>query len=97
MTSICGWRNSAATRSSAASSKPAITIETADEDRFVELSNTDLAELLIVSHVHVVKGAGEALTVGPSSDAKCARCWRLLPDVSPETGLCSRCTEAVAA
>jgi isoleucyl-tRNA synthetase len=74
-----------------------VTIETADEDRFAELSTTDLAELLIVGHVSVVKGAGEALTVGATSDAKCARCWRHLPDVAEDTGLCGRCADVVAA
>jgi isoleucyl-tRNA synthetase len=27
---------------------------------------------------------------------KCARCWRILPEVKPATQLCVRCTEAVA-
>jgi isoleucyl-tRNA synthetase len=74
-----------------------VSIETADEDRFVELSTTDLAEMLIVGHVTVIKGTGEAVSVGVVGDEKCARCWRLLPDVSVETGLCDRCTAAVAA
>jgi isoleucyl-tRNA synthetase len=74
-----------------------VIIETADEDRFVELSGTDLAELLIVGSVLVLKGGGEALTVGPSPDAKCARCWRYLPDVAQDTGLCGRCADVVAA
>jgi isoleucyl-tRNA synthetase len=53
--------------------------------------------LLIVGHVSVVKGAGDALTVGAVADTKCARCWRHLPDVAEDTGLCGRCDAVVAA
>jgi isoleucyl-tRNA synthetase len=74
-----------------------VTIETSDEDRFVELSTVDLAELLIVGHVNVVKGTSEAVAVGAVTDAKCARCWRHLPDVAATTGLCGRCDAVVAA
>ncbi|WP_426169143.1 isoleucine--tRNA ligase [Sandarakinorhabdus sp. DWP1-3-1] len=75
-----------------------VDIQVADEDRFVELSGVDLAEMLIVGRVLVQKtDGGEGLSVGPVGDEKCARCWRHLPDVVPETGLCSRCAEVVAA
>ncbi|WP_156255213.1 isoleucine--tRNA ligase [Sandarakinorhabdus oryzae] len=71
-----------------------VTIETTNEDRFVAMQALDLTELLLVSRVTLVKGASEALTVGKSDDAKCARCWRFLP-VNPETELCGRCTDVV--
>ncbi len=32
-----------------------------------------------------------------SDDPKCARCWRHLPDVADDSGLCNRCTAVVAA
>ncbi len=40
----------------------------------------------------IIKSAG-------TGDEKCARCWRVLPEVleHPDTHLCNRCTEAVAA
>ncbi len=75
-----------------------VDLQVADEDRFVELSNVDLAEMLIVGRVTVQKTDGhEGLHVGPVGDEKCARCWRHLPDVAAETGVCSRCAEVVAA
>ncbi|WP_310496176.1 isoleucine--tRNA ligase [Sandarakinorhabdus sp.] len=68
-----------------------ITIETSDEDRFMALQGSDLAELLLVSEVHVVKGASDAVTAAKVDHAKCARCWRHLPDVNAESDLCGRC------
>ncbi|QMW24177.1 isoleucine--tRNA ligase [Sandaracinobacteroides saxicola] len=73
------------------------------------LADLDLAELLLVARVNAgplrspaasrspVPGespAGISATV--TDDPKCARCWRHLPDVAPETQLCTRCAEAVA-
>ncbi|KPF67879.1 isoleucine--tRNA ligase [alpha proteobacterium AAP81b] len=74
-----------------------VTIETTDEDRFVTLSTANLAELLIVGRVNVFKGMTEAVTVAAIDDARCARCWRHLPDVAPETELCTRCDGVVNA
>ena len=73
-----------------------VDIQVADEDRFVELSSVDLAEMLIVGRVVVQKTDGhDGLNVGPVGDEKCARCWRHLPDVVEATGLCGRCDEVV--
>jgi isoleucyl-tRNA synthetase len=40
-------------------------------------------------------GATETLTVAKADLAKCARCWRLLPDVAEESQLCGRCDTVV--
>ncbi len=50
-----------------------------------------LAELFIVS---AVKPA-DALTVAKTDNDKCGRCWRLLPEVAGNGGLCDRCEEVV--
>jgi isoleucyl-tRNA synthetase len=52
-----------------------------------------LAEIYIVSEV----GPGETdnIEVTKSEHLKCGRCWRLLPDVSEEGGLCARCEGVV--
>ena len=52
-----------------------------------------LAELFIVSKVV----NGEALTVTKTDNAKCGRCWRLLPEVTEDGDLCDRCEEVVHA
>ncbi len=54
----------------------------------------DLAELFITATV--MRGQGSAVTVERSSDHKCGRCWRLLPEVSEDGDLCGRCETVVA-
>ena len=51
-----------------------------------------LAELFISSSVV----AGEALGVTRTPHHKCGRCWRHLPEVAEDNGLCGRCAEMVA-
>ncbi|MFO6446746.1 isoleucine--tRNA ligase [Erythrobacter sp. NE805] len=59
------------------------------------VSDEALAELFITATV--TRGQGEGVTVAKTSDAKCGRCWRLLPDVPEEGALCGRCESVVAA
>ena len=42
-----------------------------------------------------VKNAGAKFS--KAEGAKCARCWRVLEETRPDTHLCNRCTDAVAA
>jgi isoleucyl-tRNA synthetase len=60
----------------------------------------DLAMLFIVSQLELetVPGDGAALEVlvERAAGEKCARCWRTVPDVATSTGLCRRCTAALA-
>ena len=58
-----------------------------------EESLADLAEIYIVSEV--VAGQGEGIEVKRSDYLKCGRCWRLLPEVTEDGGLCARCTEVL--
>ena len=53
-----------------------------------------LAELFISATV--ARGTDEGVSVKPSADAKCGRCWRLLPEVAEDGALCKRCEDAVA-
>jgi isoleucyl-tRNA synthetase len=50
-----------------------------------------LAELFIVSSVR----KGDGLTVTKTDKYKCGRCWRLLPEVVEDGGLCARCEGVV--
>ena len=54
-------------------------------------SPEDLAELFIVSTVT----PSDALTVEKTSNHKCGRCWRHLPEVPEDGALCARCDEVV--
>ncbi|MFA7597723.1 MAG: isoleucine--tRNA ligase, partial [Novosphingobium sp.] len=55
----------------------------------------DLAELFITATV--TRGDGDGVTVTPTSDHKCGRCWRHLPEVPEDGALCGRCEDVVAA
>jgi isoleucyl-tRNA synthetase len=67
----------------------------------------DLEELFLVSRITLSEtripggqdwksfGAGVVVWTSVSTDPRCARCWRHLPDVAPDTMLCTRCADAV--
>ena len=52
-----------------------------------------LAELFIVSKVT----EADRLSVSKTDNAKCGRCWRLLPEVVEDGDLCARCEDVVNA
>jgi len=54
----------------------------------------DLAELFITAKV--TRGQGDEVSVTPTTEAKCGRCWRHLPDVAEDGELCGRCETVVA-
>jgi isoleucyl-tRNA synthetase len=56
-------------------------------------SLADLAEIFIVSEV--AAGEGEGIEVTRTDYLKCGRCWRHLPEVTDDGGLCARCTEVL--
>jgi isoleucyl-tRNA synthetase len=63
------------------------------------LDETTWAEIAIVSSVRIVPVTDEPLSrVTPASGDKCARCWRVLPEVGSNAShpaLCLRCSDAV--
>ena len=56
----------------------------------------DMAELCIVASCHVVVGDQDSAVVSTTTNHKCGRCWRHLPEVSEDGALCSRCDQVVA-
>jgi isoleucyl-tRNA synthetase len=54
-------------------------------------SADELAELFIVSAVK----SGQELRVIKTTNHKCGRCWRYLPEVKSDGELCGRCTEVL--
>jgi isoleucyl-tRNA synthetase len=58
------------------------------------VTDAQLAELFITGTV--TRGDGDEVIVSKSTDAKCGRCWRLLPDVPEDGALCGRCDSVVA-
>ena len=57
------------------------------------VSDEQLAELFITGTV--TRHEKDEVIVTKSTDHKCGRCWRLLPDVSEDGALCGRCTKVV--
>jgi isoleucyl-tRNA synthetase len=76
----------------------AVLLPLSSEDKDL-LSDTEWAEIAIVSSAQTELGAGEPMaTITSAPGSKCARCWRVLPEVGhqprhPE--LCARCADAV--
>jgi len=72
------------------------------------IEGLDLAELAITSAVEIREGEapagayrwddapGVGVVPGLARGDKCARCWQVLEDVAPESGLCPRCRDVVA-
>ncbi len=57
-------------------------------------TDEELAELFISGTV--TRNDGDSVGVAKSGDAKCGRCWRLLPEVSEDGDLCNRCDDVVS-
>ncbi len=58
-----------------------------------DVDPADLAEIYIVSEVSAA--TGDAVSVTPTDQHKCGRCWRHLPEVKEDGDLCDRCDEVV--
>jgi isoleucyl-tRNA synthetase len=67
----------------------------ADADLVAAFDGVDPAEVFRTSQATLKAGGGEGIEVRPfrAQGRKCARCWRILPEV--EADLCNRCEEAV--
>ena len=55
-----------------------------------DLDRNHLAEAFISGTVHLVPGH-DGITIAPTTDHKCGRCWRHLPEVTEDGSLCNRC------
>jgi isoleucyl-tRNA synthetase len=60
------------------------------------LSAADWADNLIVSTVRLAVAETANAETEAAAGEKCARCWRVLPEVDGDTKLCLRCTDALA-
>jgi isoleucyl-tRNA synthetase len=57
-------------------------------------SDAELAEVFITGKVGQEGTEGE-ITITPTTDHKCGRCWRHLPEVTTDGTLCKRCTDVL--
>lgn len=58
-------------------------------------TDEQLAELFITASVK--RGDSDTVSVSRTTDHKCGRCWRLLPEVEEDGDLCNRCESVVEA
>jgi isoleucyl-tRNA synthetase len=64
-----------------------------DEENVLDLDEEVLKEVYIVSELEA--GATDRIEVTRTERLKCGRCWRHMPEVEEEGGLCGRCAEVV--
>jgi isoleucyl-tRNA synthetase len=64
-----------------------------DEDNAIDLDEETLKEIYIVSELEA--GGTDRIEVTRTERLKCGRCWRHMPEVEEEGGLCGRCAEVV--
>jgi len=73
-----------------------VTLTAAPEDHALLASlGNDLKFVFITSAIELVAGSALQISVRPSSDAKCERCWHYRPDVGQDAAhptICGRCT-----
>ncbi len=92
-----------------ASLEAAPTVYVVDEALLALCQTVDFATLAITSHIHFKTGTpsqaaftmeevdGVAVVPTKAEGGKCARCWRILPEVDASHSLCGRCEKAVMA
>ena len=92
-----------------ASLEAAPIVHIADADMLATARSVDMAELCITSDVTLSDApapadaftleevAGVGVVPARADGEKCARCWRILPEVDGDDALCDRCEHAVAA
>ncbi len=67
-----------------------VELATTIEDR-AALHGVDFAEMCITATVDIVHADVTSVRVTATEDPRCERCWRHLPDVAGDSGLCGRC------
>ena len=61
------------------------------------LSDMDLPALFITSDVQIIDDNAAQLVadIHPAEGGKCARCWKILPEVSTNEDICMRCKDVI--
>ena len=71
----------------------------AAEMALLRAHEADLPMLFIVSEVELRPGTADGalqITIERAQGVKCERCWRYVPAVSKDSGICDRCQDALA-
>ncbi|MEM6811057.1 MAG: isoleucine--tRNA ligase [Pseudomonadota bacterium] len=79
------------------SSLEAAPVITATDNHLKAIEGIEMADVAIVSSVEIKKGNKLDVLFAKAEGQKCARCWKVLPEVaSSPDGLCNRCTDVVS-
>ncbi len=62
-----------------------------------DLADLPWEEMAIVSAIELRRGDARQAEFHPAPGEKCARCWRVLPEVAAPKHLCRRCEAVVEA
>jgi isoleucyl-tRNA synthetase len=74
-----------------------VTVRVADEPTIAMLNELDFGELCIVSDLSIDQRPQnlDGVAIQRTTNHKCGRCWRHLPEVAQDGALCNRCEDVV--
>jgi isoleucyl-tRNA synthetase len=78
------------------SSLEAAPVVTAPAELLAAFDGLDAAEIFRTSSASLIPGDAVSVDPAAADGHKCARCWRILPEVKPVSQLCLRCEDAVS-
>jgi isoleucyl-tRNA synthetase len=90
-----GWRRE---KKIGSSLEAKIKVKSSDVAGQQAMNSTDFAEVCIVSELTVseeIEGFNDTADFSVTTNHKCGRCWRHLPEVKEDGALCGRCADVV--
>ena len=71
-----------------------VVLSISDDTARSHCSSEEMAEIAITSSCHIASGT-DSVIVTKTTNHKCGRCWRHLPEVTEDGALCGRCADVV--
>jgi isoleucyl-tRNA synthetase len=71
-----------------------VVLSISDDTARSHCSSEEMAEIAITSSCHIASGT-DSVIVTKTTNHKCGRCWRHLPEVVDDGALCGRCADVV--
>jgi len=72
--------------------RPHLSVSKEEKEIFSKLH---MADICITSQIDYEEGPEFTVTINKAEGEKCQRCWKILPEVSKNGGLCNRCHDVV--
>jgi len=72
--------------------RPHLSVSKEEKEIFSKLH---MADICITSQIDYEEGPEFTVTINKAEGEKCQRCWKILPEVSENGGLCNRCHDVV--